>query len=330
MKDEYTKRKLQLQYFLRQKKLLPIASGHCCMTIHPKEFSLAYMHHAIDKLVLEFYASYPYDTQADLKAQLSSIVKQYQLKKVDCSWLLAPEDYQLLQLDVLPVTANEFQAAIRWKIKDLLRFSIDDVVIDHFAVPSSKVNAKDKMMVVAAQSSYLQKISEIIKASGLNLSFIDVPELAFRNIMALSEQENQSHALVYVQNSIIQLLITYQKQLYFCRNLEFGWGGLSESTSDELTKHIAQLASEIQRSFDYYENQWRQPHPTQITFAATKLISKNTMDQLSQFLSLPVQWLHLDGKLITKQEMSFEQQGQYLPMIGELFRKEYERHATAN
>lgn len=326
--SEYHKRIQQLQHFIAQKKLLPMSSSHVCITIYPTEFSLAYTRNSMDKLVLDFFATYPYDAKEGLKERLSAIVKQYQLKQVNCSWVLAPHDYQLIQTDAIPVTASEFQAAIRWKIKDALRFPLDDVVIDKFEIPLSKLSVVNKIMVVAAQSSYLQKISEDIKASGLRLTYIDIPELALRNMMALSEQNDQSHALVYVQNATIQLLITHQKNLYFSRSLEFGLGGLSES--EELTSRIDQLSGEIHRSFDYYENQWRQPLPTSVTFAATKLISAKIIDQLSQSLALPVQWLNLGDKLVAKQEMDFEQQGKYLPIIGEFFRKEYERNATTN
>ncbi len=302
-------------------------AGQCCITVTPQEFFLVYTRQSGDKLVLEFCASYPYDRKEGLKDRLSSIVKQYRLKNTNCTWVLAPQDYQLLQMDVLPVAKNEFQAAIRWKIKDLLRFSIDDVVIDRFEIPSSKLNPKNnKMVVVASQASYLQKTSQDIQEAGLNLSTIDIPELALRNMMALFEQENQSHALIYIQETMTYLLITYQKKLYFIRNLEFGWG-----EEEKKTEHVEQLAVEIQRSFDYYQNQWREPAPTQITLASTRFISQEAIDELSQSLALPVQWLTLDGKLLAKQEINIEQQGKYLPIIGELFRKEYEnRHATTN
>jgi len=329
MLSEYNKRKQQLYNLLLRKSQVSTSSDQCCITIHSQEFSLAYARHTAGKFLLEFYASYPYDSQKGLKAPLSAIIKQYQLKKINCAWVLAPQDYQLLQIDALPVPDDEFQAAIRWKIKDLLRFPIDDVVIDHFALPASKISAINKIMVVAAQSSYLQKISEDIKAAGLSLSTIDIPELALRNIMTLFEQSNQSHALVYVQQTTIQLLITFQKQLYFSRNLEFGWV-LSEREPDKLAQGVEQLVAEIQRSFDYYQSQWRQPNPTQMTLAATQLISAAAIDQLAQSLALPVRWLKPGDKLLTRQEMSFEQQGKYLPIMGELFRKEYEGNATTN
>jgi MSHA biogenesis protein MshI len=284
----------------------------------------------MNKLTLEFYASYPYDSKEGLKERLSAIVKQYQLKKVNCSWVLAPHDYQLIQTDALPVTPSEFQAAIRWKIKDTLRYSIEDVVIDQFAVPPNKRTVLNKIMVVAAQKSYLEKISDQIKAAGLSLSFIDIPELALRNMLVLSQQDNQTQALIYVQNSTIQLLITYQKELYFTRNLEFGLGGASEKTPEDFAQSIVQLSSEIQRSFDYYDSQWRLPSPTQILLASTRTIAPDAIAQLSQSLGIPVQWLNLSDKFEAKQEMKVEDQGKYLPMIGELFRKEYERNVTTD
>jgi len=329
MMSEYHKKKQQLQEFIAQKSLLPGAGHHCCITIYPNEFSLAYTENSTDKLVLDYFATYPYDAAEGLKERLAAIVRQYHLKQASCSWILAPQDYQLIPTDALPVTANEFQAAIRWKIKDTLHFPLDDVVIDKFEIPQGKLSTLNKIMVVAAQYSYLQKMSEDIKAAGLRLNFIDIPELALRNIMALSEQENQSHALIYIQNATIQLLITHHKNLYFSRSLEFGLGGLNEN-EEELANRIDQLSGEIHRSFDYYEGQWRLPLPTSVTVASTKVTLAKTVDQLSQSLALPVQLLNLNDKLVTKQAMDSEQQGKYLPMIGEFFRKEYERDATTN
>lgn len=329
MLSEYTKRKQQFYNLLLRKAEVSNALGQCCITIYPQEFSLAYASHKTGQLLLEFYASYSYDSEKGLKESLTTILKQYQLKKANCAWVLASQDYQLLQIDALPVPDDEFQAAIRWKVKDLLRFPIDDVVIDHFAIPSTKASASNKIMVVAAQSSYLQKISEAINATGLSLSTIDIPELALRNLMTLFAQRDQSYVLLYVQQTTIQLLITFQQQLYFSRNLEFGWV-LGEKDPAKLTQGIEQLVAEIHRSFDYYQSQWRQPLPAHITLAATQLIPTTVIDQLAQSLTLPVQWLKPGDKLLTRQEMSVEQQGKYLPIMGELFRKEYESNATAN
>ncbi len=328
--SEYQKRKQQLQMLMAQTHLLQTSRGCCCLSISPTEFSLAYARNTLDKLVIEFYGSYPYSSQEGLKNRLSEIVKQYQLKNVSCAWVLAPQDYQLLQTDALPVTENEFQAAIRWKLKDLLRYPIDDVVIDKFEIPKSSTSLSDKIMVVAAQKSYLQKMSDEINASGLNLSHIDITELTLRNMMVLLEQNGTAQALVYVQSSVIQIIITCDQQLYFSRNIDFGWAGLIQKKPEELPAYIEEVASEITRSFNYYASQWRRVPPTHVTFAATKQISEDAIKQLSQFLSLPVQWLNLGERFETKQEMNVEQQGKYLPIIGELFRKECERYASTN
>lgn len=328
--SQYQKRKQQVLDFISRKSLLSLGGGgnHCCITIYPREFSIAYAEASMDKLVLEYYATYPYNEEEGLKERLSAIVRHYHLKQVDCSWILSPQDYQLIQTDALPVPDDEFQAAIRWKIKDTLRYPLEDVVIDKFEIPQGKLSTINKIMVVAAQTSYLQKMSAEIKASGLRLTYIDIPELTLRNLMAFTGQSNQSNALVYVQNANIQLLITHNKNLYFTRSLEFGWGGLNED--EELTYRIDQLSSEIHRSFDYYESQWRLPLPTSVTIASTKQAAANSIEKLSQSLSLPVQLLNLGDRFVSKQTMDFEQQGKYLPIIGELFRKEYERNATAN
>src|SRR5690606_31362999 len=52
-----------------------------------------------------------------------------------CTTLMGPNDYQLLLVEAPDVEATELRAAIRWRIKDLIDFHIDDAVIDVVEIP---------------------------------------------------------------------------------------------------------------------------------------------------------------------------------------------------
>lgn len=299
--------------FLQKKHA--VHQGLCGVSVTSKELMIVYANKSSNKTQIELCEAYPNN---NISQTLSKAVKINHLKGMACSWILQPEDYQLLVTDALPVSAEEFQAAIRWKIKDLLHFSTNDVVIDSFVMPKSKIPGINKIMVVAAQASQLQKMSDQFAECGLNLKIIDIPELALRNISALYEQNNASTAFIYVQDNLIHLLITAQKELFISRRL------MLDLNKDESTlfQDIEKLTVEIQRSFGYYQNQWLKDPPSQVIFASTKEISNELTSLLSQNLNIPVKLLKLEDIMTSSQILSSEEQGKYLPLIGGLLREE--------
>ena len=307
-----------------------------CINIDSQSFSIIAAHYDKEKININLCATYPFTTREDLFISLASIVKYHQLDVVNCSWILQPDQYQLLLIETLPVTANEFQSAIRWKIKDLLRFPIDDVIIDSFPLPIKKVSTGQEMiMVVAAKSSDLKSMTEQLKEIGLHINKISIPELSLRNIAALFEQPDQITALIYMQEKNSQIILTSNKELHFARRIELGVKFIEPVQKEvmdeiEIAKKMDKLASEIQRSFDYYQSQWRKSMPTRIIFASVKILSIDIASLLSQYLAIPTEVLNITPYLNNTNMISIEEQGKYLTMIGELFQNKGNSYAAAN
>ena len=49
--------------------------------------------------------------------------------------VLDPDSYRLLLVEAPDVPADELRAAVRWRVKDLIDFHVDDAVIDVFEMP---------------------------------------------------------------------------------------------------------------------------------------------------------------------------------------------------
>ena len=289
----------------------------CCIHLHSNTISLASISRKSGQPDLLLCDISSYQKEEDFSTALALLVKKNHLENVPCSLLLNSEQYQLLQIEALPVTPAEFQAAIRWKIKDLIHIPLNDAVIDHFPMPLQKTANPQKMMtVVVASLNYLQKISDKIKTCGLNLTTIDIPELGLRNIAGLYERDEKSTALIYLQENQNQLLITRQKNVYFSRRLEAG-----------LETNLDKLALEVQRSFDYYQSQWRQPPPANVVFATTSL---DLVKDLSQRLTTPVEILDLAQQMTVLQKLDLQQQTNYLLAIGGALRENGGADATTN
>ena len=90
-------------------------------------------------------------------AVLTQLSKQHQLSSTPCHFVLNPDEYQFLQVEKPQVDKQELQAALRWHIKDLIDYHIDDVVLDYLALPLDGLS----LQVVATRKSVIQKIVSI-------------------------------------------------------------------------------------------------------------------------------------------------------------------------
>jgi MSHA biogenesis protein MshI len=303
----------------------------CCIEFLSKEFLFAYITSENGQSELQLVETIPCDVNNPLPALLA-FVKNNELEGVECSWLLTSDKYQLITLDELPVKPEEFQSAIRWQIKKLLSFPADTAYIDFFPVPVAQItNPKKMITVVAAQADYIQKISEQIIESGLNLTTIDIQELGLRNITALYEKhDDATTALVYLQEKNSDLIITRQKAFYFSRRLDWNFQNLANNfeNPENINSYLQKLALEIQRSFDYFQSQWRLPPPARVLIVT---LNPNVLDiaaYMSQRLRFKVENLHLSTVLASKFELTSAIESQYLPVIGGVLRNEIDYATT--
>lgn len=322
----------QLYALLKQQELASTAN-FCCISFNQANFALAYVRKTEQKPELFFCeVSVRHD---HFSQDLSSWIKEQGIEGMSCSWMLSPEHYQLVAIENLPVTEDEFQSAIRWKMRDFIPFPIEEAVIDYFPIPKKPAETANMIMVVVARKNYLQAVSQDILESGLSLAVIDIPELGLRNMTALYEQDEKSTALLYFLEDNIQLLITCQKKLYFTRRIPFDVNNITASPDTtelpvNLREQLDKLALEIQRSFDYYHTQWRNPAPARAFWASAKPISQAAKDYLLQYPTVPIQALNVTDYFVTRDVLSLDQQGKCLLSIGGALRIRNEKNAATD
>lgn len=198
---------------------------------------------------------------SNVKNTLIAAVKQHGLTKGRCVLVLEPGTYSLLQVELPAVPREELIPAIRWKIKDLIDFHIDDSVIDLFDIPVDEQRGRAPMAyVVAARASLIQERVDMILASGLELTAIDIPELALRNLLTHYDEDVSGVALVHLSKQAGQIVLTRQSHLYLARSFSLGLDYLLDNPSaDGQQAFVDSLALELQRSMDYYESYFGQP-----------------------------------------------------------------------
>ncbi|MEX2500523.1 MAG: pilus assembly protein PilM [Wenzhouxiangellaceae bacterium] len=173
--------------------------------------------------------------------------------------VLSGNDYQLLLVEAPRVDSDELRSAVRWRVKDLIDFHIDDAVFDVFAVPGQQNRPRGQalMYAVAARAGKIRTLVDCIRQASLKLDVIDIRELAMRNLAALTEHDVRGIVMLQIEEAGGLLTISHQHELYMTRqlDLEAGEAGSSESELFE------QLLLEIQRSIDYYSSHFAQPAP---------------------------------------------------------------------
>jgi Tfp pilus assembly PilM family ATPase len=327
---KYLKEKLQ-QISTLGMTITARSDAFCCIGIDWRGITLAYLRKINGKAELQILETVPCDQNNPI-IELWSLVKKHELEGVNCSWVLNPSQYQLLVHDELPVKDEEFQSAVRWQIRKLLPFSIDDAYIDSFVIPPAQItNPKKMIMIVAAQRSIIHPLALQISESGLNLTNIDIQELALRNITALYEKDDTTTALLYLREKASELVITRQKLFYFSRHLDWNFDFLTKSVVDQdsINGYLDKLSLEIQRSFDYFHSQWRIPAPSRVLIASLNPEILDVASYLSQRLKVQASNIDLNLMISSKMKLTRAQEFQYLPVIGGVIKDEID-YATAD
>ncbi len=279
--------------------------------------------------VLELCVAEPRDPAVDLQKQLAALLKKHHLNDVMCSSLMAPNEYNMMLVEAPDVPATELRAAMRWKVKDMIDFHIDDAIIDVFEVPGSKTPGRQAVMyaVVARIKETRQRIDNLVEA-GFELATIDIPELALRNISSLLPEDVSGVALVHLGPRRGLITITRQSTLYFSRRIDTGTDMLFDlqRDSDELTPQaegwLDSIVIEIQRSLDYYDSHFSQQAVSGIVLTPLGRNINGLEGYLRSQLDLSVRILDMNDMLDAGENIASEQQVLCLPAVGAALRVE--------
>jgi len=189
---------------------------------------------------------------------LEKICREMRIAGRQVTTLLAPGEYQFLMVDAPNVPASELKTAIRWRIKDMLSYHVDDATIDVLQIPTGKYGAgrQQSIFAVAASNVTIQKRIDLFEKAGLKLNVIDIPEMAQRNIAALFEEDEHALALICFNDAGGMLTVTAGGELYLSRRIEITLGQLGDANNKLRGQNLERVELEVQRSLDYFGRQY--------------------------------------------------------------------------
>jgi len=212
--------------------------------------------------------------------------------------LLAAGEYQLLSVDAPNVPPDELKTAIRWRLKDILDFHIDDATIDVLDVPVDKNVARThSMYAVAARNQLIEKRQAMFAEARIPLTVIDIPEMAQRNISVLMEPEKRGLAMLSFDDEGGLLTVTYSGEMYLARRIDVPFKQLAEVDEAHRASVFDRITLELQRSLDHFDRQYHYIPVSKLVLAPLGNATTALQEYLATNLYVPVETLQLQDIL---------------------------------
>ncbi|MDP2169948.1 MAG: hypothetical protein Q8J96_05945 [Rhodocyclaceae bacterium] len=198
-----------------------------------------------------------YDNFAREGGELDALKRLKNAKRVAknrCTTLLWHGQYQLLQVEApgsLPENTPraEMREALRWRIKEMVDFPIEQATIDILDIPVQGARTP-QLWVVATSHAVLRPRIQLFQDAKVPLAAVDIPELAQRNLAALFEEPNRGLALVAFNDKGGLLTVSYQGELYMTRHIDVSGPELTGTDASALHERVL---LDIQRSLDSFD-----------------------------------------------------------------------------
>lgn len=189
---------------------------------------------------------------------IDRVAKDLGFSRFQCSTLLEPGQYQVLQVEAPNVPQIELRTAIRWRVKDLLDYHVDDATIDVLDVPPDPAGGGrgHYMYAIAAQNALILECIGRFEAAKIPLKVIEVEETAQRNLATLYESGSRGIALLHVGERNGLLTINYRGELYLARRIDIGMRQMLAAHEGAREDIHGRIALEVQRTFDHFDRQF--------------------------------------------------------------------------
>src|SRR5690348_1641867 len=234
--------------WLRKNKKVP---GWLTLSVGASGVDFAHGAHGTPKSHITQYGSHEL---AEATQDLSKVAQLLHASRYACAALLRPGDYQLLQVEAPTVPKEELKAAIRWRIKDMISYHVDDATVDVLEIPQQESGAgRNRLMfAVSAPNDLIESTIRQCDGAKIPLSVIDIPEMGQRNIAALYEGGGRAVGLAYFADDWGLVTINHREELYLARRFDVGLRHVADDAPGSEAA-LERVAVEIQRTLDHFD-----------------------------------------------------------------------------
>jgi MSHA biogenesis protein MshI len=201
-------------------------------------------------------AFFPGAAHADV---LDKAARELQSASYRCTTVLAGGEYQFMSVEAPNVPREEMKTAVRWRLKDILDFPVDDATFDVLDIPlgpNAATRPQQSIFAVAARNGVIKSRQAMFAGAKIKLRTIDIPEMAQRNISAMLEPEGRGIAMLSFFDDGGLLTVSWRGELYLSRRIDVTAAQLLEADIDRRNASFDKITLELQRSLDNVERQF--------------------------------------------------------------------------
>lgn len=218
---------------------------------------------------------------------------------------LAPEFYQLVQLDKPEVPENELKAALRWQLKDLVSFEPGDMQFDYIDLPGAH-QQQSRLQVVVSSQRMLRPLVHCLHSARVPVNTILPEEWVLKNLLPA-----QTQPVLLLSQRVgqdLSIMILRAGRVCFSRRVR-GLPSPEQLSLDSLHQgYLDALSLEVQRSVDYFEGQLKQAPVRQLVLALNTALQADIAGFFRQLGFAEVQQLQFSQWL---PELDLQQQAQF-------------------
>ena len=190
---------------------------------------------------------------------LDKAAKEMHSASYRCTTVLGGGDYQFMSVESPNVPRDELKAAMRWRLKDILDFPIDEATFDVLDVPldpNAVVRPQQSVFAIAARNGVVAARQKLFNDAKVKLRVIDIPEMAQRNVSALLEQDGRGVAVLAFGEDGGLLTVSWRGELYLSRRIDATLAQILDADHDRKHQSFDKITLELQRSLDNFERQF--------------------------------------------------------------------------
>lgn len=193
-------------------------------------------------------------------AGLEQWLSRKQLQGVPAVISLDRLDYELHLVEAPPVSDDELNDALRFRIGDLISIPTDDALVQGFRMPPDAYRGRmDMVFATVVARTVIRELVSWCRHAGLILDTITIPELSLLSLVSAMVPE-QAVGILRLDATDGMIYLYRDGALYLTRHLNIGAQQLKADTADtgfslDNSQHIETLALEVQRSLDYFDSQ---------------------------------------------------------------------------
>ncbi|NOX98069.1 MAG: type IV pilus assembly protein PilM [Nitrospirae bacterium] len=246
-------------------------------------------------------------------------------------------------IELPEMSEEEVKNAIKYEAERHIPFDIEEVVLDFQVLERAADLRKMRVLLVAVKKDLIDGYLKLMEATGLNPAIIDADSFALLNAFEMREEKKETVALVNMGAKLTNINIVREGIPYFTRDISPAGNDITEAIQKNLSLDLPtaekrkeedgeaigdsplfkalnpileDLAGELRRSFDYYENQTLEKIINKVLFSGGGAQLKDLDKFLTKALGLPVSvWNPLEG-LDTSSISNGQELEKHAPLLG--------------